>query len=91
MPKPPPTSGAETRIFSRGQRENVVGELVADGVDAGGGEEEIERAVLPSADRASRFHRGDDETIVDEFDVHNVGWLRRKAAWTAVWSPFWKR
>ncbi len=53
--------------------EDAVGKLVADGVHAGGGYEQVEHAVTPSSDRRPRFDRCDDETVVDDFDLDDMG------------------
>jgi len=47
---------------------------------AGGGDEQMERAVFEPADRRARFGRGDDQAIVDQLEFHHVRGARHRAA-----------
>ena len=47
--------------------EDAVGQLVTDGVHAGGGDEQMQQIAVRMRDRGAGFHRRDDQAVVDEF------------------------
>ena len=47
-------------------------ELVANGVDAGGGHEQMERVVFEASDRGAGFGGRDDQTVVDQIELNDV-------------------
>ena len=69
--------GGDQHALGR-QAEHAGGELIADGVHAGGGDQQMERIVLEAADRGTGFGGSDNQAVVDQVKLFDKRGARHR-------------